>query len=204
MLKTYIIEGKTEEENINQFMLENNFSNEEIIVISSTTDGSLFKGKKTNTIFTSKADLKSYIKEYLIELGKLMNLDINVEIRENEFGYNIQLICDNNSILIGKDGRTITALQTLLRKTIENQTKKNIKINLDVANYKNNKIKKLEREIKHIAKEILSSKIDVSLDPMNSYERRIIHNLISEYKDLTTESIGEGSERHVVIKYIGE
>ena len=75
---------------------------------------------------------------------------------------------------------------------------------IDVANYKKNKLKKLEKEDKYIAKEVKKSKIDVSLDPMNSYERRMIHNLISNYEGLTTESIGEGKERHVVIKYIGE
>ena len=204
MLKKYVVEGKTEEENINRFMEENNFSSEEIIIINSDVDSSSFKGKKTTTTFTSKSDLKKFIKDYLIDLGKQMNLSINVELRENEFGYNIQLICENNSILIGKDGRTITSIQTLLRQTVENQLNKNIKINIDVANYKENKLKRLEREIKHIAKEVLSSKVDVSLDPMNSYERRMIHNLIDKYNDLTTESTGEGKERHVVIKYVGK
>ena len=204
MLKKYVVEGKTEEENINKFMEENNFSSEEIIIVKQDVDSSLFKGKKITTTFTSKSDLKKFIKEYIIELGKLMNLSINVELRENEFGYNIQLICENNSILIGKDGRTISSIQTLLRQTVESQLNKNIKINIDVANYKENKLKKLEREIKHLAKEVLSSKVDVSLDPMNSYERRMIHNLIDKYDDLTTESTGEGKERHVVIKYIGK
>lgn len=205
MLKKYVVEGKTEEENKNKFMEENNFASDEIIVIDILSDSSLFKGKKVTSTFTSKSDLKKFIKEYLIELGKLMNLSINVELRENEFGYNIQLICENNSILIGKDGRTISSIQTLLRQTVENELKSSsIKINIDAANYKEQKLKKLEREVKRIAKEVLSSKVDVSLDPMNSYERRMIHNLIDSYKDLTTESIGEGKERHVVIKYIGE
>lgn len=204
MLNKYVVEGKTEEENISKFMEENNFAREEIIIVSSETDSSLFKGKKTTTTFTSKSDLKKFIKEYLINLGKLMNLSINVELRENEFGYNIQLICENNSILIGKDGRTITSIQTILRQTVEKELNSNIKINVDVANYKNNKLKKIEREVKKIAKEVLSSKVDVSLDPMNSYERRTIHNLIGNYDKLTTESIGEGKERHVVIKYVGE
>ena len=204
MLKKYVVEGKTEEENINKFMEENNFASNEIIVINSEVDNSLFKGKKATTTFTSKSDLKKFIKEYLITLGNLMNLDINVELREQEFGYSIQLICENNSILIGKEGRTISSIQTLLRQTVESNLNKSVKINIDVANYKENKLKKLEKQVKYIAKEVLSSKVDVSLDPMNSYERRMIHNLISNYKDLETESIGEGKERHIVIKYIGE
>ena len=77
-----------------------------------------------------------------------------------------------------------------------------IKINIDVSNYKIKKLNNLEKEVRKIAKEIIKTKLDVSLDPMNSYERRYIHNIINEYENLKTESIGEGKERHVVIKYI--
>ena len=63
-------------------------------------------------------------------------------------------------------------------------------------------MKKLEYEIKKIAKEVQSTKIDASLDPMNSYERRNIHTMIDKFDNLVTESIGEGKDRHIVIKYV--
>ena len=63
-------------------------------------------------------------------------------------------------------------------------------------------MKNIEREVKQIAKEVQESKLDASLDPMNSYERRLVHNIINEYPDLSTESFGEGKDRHVVIKYV--
>ena len=79
-----------------------------------------------------------------------------------------------------------------------------IKINVDISNYKYEQAKKLEKNIKNIAKEVLKTKVDTSLDPMNSYNRRIVHTIVSEFSDLETESVGEGKERHVVIKYVGK
>ena len=77
-----------------------------------------------------------------------------------------------------------------------------IKINLDASNYKYDQTKRFERNIKNIAKEVLRTKVDSQLDPMNSYTRRIVHTIIGEYENLATESIGEGKDRYVVIKYV--
>ena len=63
-------------------------------------------------------------------------------------------------------------------------------------------MKNIEIEVRKIADEMEKSHLEVSLDPMNSYERRLVHNIINEYSNLTTESYGEGKDRHVVIKYI--
>ena len=79
-----------------------------------------------------------------------------------------------------------------------------IKVNLDISNYKVKKLKNLESDVREIAKDVLNTKLDASLDPMNSYERRYIHSIINEYKNLKTESVGEGQERHIVIKYVEE
>ena len=67
--------------------------------------------------------------------------------------------------------------------------------------YKAKKINNLEHEIKKIVKDILDSKIAVKLDPMNSYERMIVHNYVSKYENLKTESIGEEPNRYIIIKY---
>ena len=133
-----------------------------------------------------------------------MNIEITTEIREVENSYNVKLVSNNNAILIGKDGRTITAIQTLLRKSIENELHFPVKVNVDVANYKEKNLRRKAFEIKKIAYEVQKTKVDVSLEPMNSYERREIHNMIDQIPNVTTESIGEGKERHIVIKYVEE
>lgn len=204
MLNLYEYESKNEEELLEKCLKDLKLKEEDIIYRTSSLEGSLFKAKKYILYAVKKEEINTYIKEYISNLSKLMNININVEIREEENIYNIKLISDNNPILIGKDGRTINAIQLLLRKAIEVSAHQNIKVNVDVANYKGKQTERLEKNIRTIAEEIEHNKIDVSLDPMNSYDRRIVHCIISEYKDLSTESTGEGPTRHVVIKYVGE
>lgn len=189
------IEGKNQEE------LFQNINKEEIHYLITEIPAKLFKSKKYELIYIEKEEIKNYIREYIDNFANSLEKKVNVEIRENEVGYNIMLVSEENSILIGKDGKTLNSLQLLLHQAINNKTGFNIRINVDAANYKNNKEKKLEREIKKICKEVLNTKIEVKLDPMNSYDRRIVHNVVSNYSELESNSTGEEPNRYVTINY---
>ena len=130
-----------------------------------------------------------------------MGIEINVEIREEDGVINVGIVTDNSPILIGKEGKNIDALQLLLRQSVSNQVGKRIKINVDASDYKLKKQKRLEREIKNIACEVLKSRVAAKLDPMNSYDRRIVHSIVSTFDNLETESSGEAPNRYVTIKY---
>lgn len=201
MIRKSNLVGKNKEELIRKYLEENNLVESDIYVIENSTEGKLFTSKKVSMDIIQKSDIIKFVKEYFFELSKLMNLEINVEVRENEDIYNVLLVSNNNAILIGKDGRTLDALQTLIRQSINNQTNLKLKLNLDASNYKAKKNKNLEYEVKRIAREVLKTKIDVKLDPMTSFERRIVHNVVNEFDNLTTESIGETPNRYVMIKY---
>ena len=149
-----------------------------------------------------KEDVINYIKEFIQNVAKSMELEINSEIRESEEIFNVIMISNNNSILIGKEGRTLNSLQMLIRQAIQNETGFNIKVNLDASNYRAKKVKYFEYDIKNIVREVQKTKMDVKLDPMNSYQRRIVHSLVSNYDNIDTESVGEEPNRCVVIKYI--
>jgi Predicted RNA-binding protein len=151
-----------------------------------------------------KEDIISYIKEYIKEVGKRMDIDINMEVRNDDDIFNITMASSNNPILIGKDGRTINSLQLLIRQSISNQTGFSVKVNLDASNYKAKKTKRFEYEIKSIVRDVQRTRTSAKLDPMNSYQRRIVHSLIGEYSNISTESVGEEPDRCVVIKYSGE
>lgn len=202
MLNMIEFEGKTEEQALEKAITNLNCTKEDLIYSSEFEEGKLFKSSKYKINVVKKIEIKNYINNYFKELSNLMNIKIENEIIEQDNIYNIILLTSNNPILIGKEGKNLNSIQSLIRNSIKNQTGINIKINIDISDYKNRKLKKLEKEIKKIAKEILDTKVDVSLDPMNSYERRYVHNIINEYEHLKTESIGEGKERHIVIKYI--
>lgn len=198
-LKVY--EGKNKEEILKKILQELNCQQEDLYLKSEFIEGKLFKGSKYIVSVVRKNDIIEYIKSYIHALSKNMKINIESEILEQDDIYKVTLISDKNAILIGKEGRTLNSIQLLLRQSIRNKIGLSLKINVDVANYKVKKLKNIEYEVKKIIKEVQSSKITAALDPMNSYERRFIHNLVSEYKNLETESIGEGKERRITIKY---
>ena len=130
-----------------------------------------------------------------------MNIEAQFETNIRNSQINIKMYSDKNNILIGKNGQTLMAIQTILRQQVYNQINSYPHILLDVENYKEKKLSHLERNAKRIAREVLKTKIDVELENMNSYERRIIHNALSEFKNITTTSEGEEPNRHIVIRY---
>lgn len=205
MFSLLMYEGKNREDLINKITEELNCNENELVILEQFTEGKIFKSQKYNLSVITKAEIKKQLKNFFNELSKLMNITIESEINITEDNiYNINLVTSNNSILIGKEGKTLDAIQCLLRQISQNDLQNKIKINVDISNYKYEQTKKLEKNIKNIAKEVLKTKVDTSLDPMNSYNRRIVHTIVSEFSDLETESIGEGKERHVVIKYVGK
>ena len=205
MFSLLMYEGKNREDLINKITEELNCNENELVILEQFTEGKIFKSQKYNLSVITKAEIKKQLKNFFNELSKLMNVTIESEINITEDNiYNINLVTSNNSILIVKEGKTLDAIQCLLRQISQNDLQNKIKINVDISNYKYEQTKKLEKNIKNIAKEVLKTKVDTSLDPMNSYNRRIVHTIVSEFSDLETESVGEGKERHVVIKYVGK
>lgn len=202
MLEIVKEEAKTKEEALENILKKTNLTQDDFFLKSEFVEGKLFKSPKYIVSALKKEDVKNFITEYIENLSKLLNLDITSEILNNNESFNITLVSDNNAILIGKEGKNLNAIQTILRQAIKTEAGINLKISVDVGNYKLKKMKNIEIEVRKIAEEMEKSHLDVSLDPMNSYERRLVHNIINEYSNLTTESFGEGKDRHVVIKYI--
>lgn len=198
-MNKYIYEGKTKEEAITKALEDLNVTEENIIVdVLEEKNGLLKKSVKIEV--TNLNELIDYAKETLIEIINLMNITANLEVRRRDNNVTITIYSDNNSILIGKNGRTISALQTIIRQVISTQVKSNLQIIIDVENYKEKRITSLERMAKRIAKEVSNTKVETKLDPMNSYERRAIHNALSKNKYVYTESVGEEPNRCIVIK----
>ncbi len=204
MLNITKYEAKTKEEALEKCLNECNCKQEDLFLRSEYIEGKLFKGAKYVVYALKKQDIMDFIKNYIQEFAKLINIEIQCEILLQGDTYQVTLVSDQNAILIGKEGRTLNSLQLLIKQAIKKETQLNLKLNIDASNYKLKKLKGIEKQIKELAKEVLDSKIDVSLDPMNSYERRLIHSIIGEYEHLETESIGEGKERHIIIKYVEE
>ena len=196
-----VFEGKTIEDAKEKALSTLNVSENEILYKTEEKKGKLFKA----TTYLFKAikitEVQDFLKNKVKELLNNMNIDVNIECNVRDEQINLKLYSDKNNILIGKNGQTLMAIQTILRQIVYNQIGIYTYILIDIENYKEKKINNLERNAKRIAKEVLKTKIDVKLDAMNSYERRIIHNALSEYKNITTASEGEEPNRYIVIRY---
>lgn len=198
-MQKYVYEGKTYEDAKEKALSELKLVEENLIINILEEKNTLLK-KITKIEVINYNDIIDYAKELINEITKLMGLTINLEVRRREENITIKIFSDHNAVLIGKNGYTIQALQTLVKQILYNETNQNISIILDVENYKEKKIKNIEYLAKKVAKEVAKTKVEVKLDSMNSYERRIIHNLLSDNKYVYTESTGEEPNRCVVIK----
>lgn len=201
MLNKYVFEDKTIEKALDKCYTQLNVNINDIYYTEEVQKGSLLKASKVIIEVIKKDDVKDEINNYIHEIGKNLNLNINTDIQFNEENIKVILDCENNAVLIGKNGKMLNSIQTLLKKHLEVVTNKNLKVYIDIENYKQKKIDNLEKNVKMIAKEVMTTKIDVKLDEMNSYERRIVHNIVSGYENLSSESFGETPHRYVIIKY---
>ena len=198
-MKKYEFDGKTKEEAIENALAELKVNEKDLIVNVLEEKSTLLK-KNVKIEVINYNDLIDFIKENIIEITKLMGLTSNLEVRRRDDNITIKIFSDHNAVLIGRNGKVLEALQTIIRQIVQKETKEFIGIILDVENYKDKRIKNLEYLAKKVAKEVANTKVETKLDSMNSYERRIIHSVLTDNKYVYTESVGEEPNRCVVIK----
>ncbi len=191
--------GKTKEEAITKAMEELNAKEEELVIVEKEIKKSLFN-KKAEIEAITKDELHKEIKEYIQKIVKDMGINAKIETKTREETITFNLIAPETSILIGRNGRTIEALQNITNQMLSTNLGTYYRFIIDVNDYKNKRRARLEKTAKYTAKEVAKTKVEAHLEPMNSYERRIIHNILTNSKDVMTESEGEEPNRHVVIK----
>jgi len=199
-MKEVVLEAKTKEEAIRTACEKLNASTEEIVYSIEEEKGKLFKAASYKIKAITFLDLAEQIKEYLKEVIANLGLEINFESTIREHKINIGMYSNNNAILIGKNGQTLKALETLAKQKVMNEYHCPIYINIDVENYKEKRIRNLEYLAKKTAREVRSTKVEATLENMNSFERRVVHNVLTNFKGVTTTSEGEEPNRHVIIK----
>ena len=140
-------------------------------------------------------------KKYLLKLIHGLQLTGDVTVEASNKATVFDLSCDNNGFLIGKNGKTLHSLQVLTQQVVNRYSRTSQKIIVDVDSYKKKQNQRLEFLAKKIAKEVSKSKISAKLDPMNAYQRRIIHQTLSSWDQIQTVSEGEEPNRYLVVKY---
>lgn len=159
------------------------------------------KLEKQKTKYTS-SDIIMYVSKYLNHMIYLYNQIGEVEVKEEGKDFLAYIKGDDLSMFIGYHGEVLEAFQRIINATLQNKFDFRGRLFLDVQGYKDRRKKTLVDLAKRMAKNVVSTKKSYSLEPMNSYERRIIHTALQGYKNVSTHSEGEGKERHLIIDYV--
>lgn len=194
--------AKTKEEALNLVLKKLNANASEVIYNYNEVKGGLFKGTTYECLGFLKIDVLSDAEEFLKNVIKNMGIDVNLESSTKNDVTTIKIYSSENQVLIGRNGQNLEAFTIIVRQFIKNIAPVNgPRVVLDVSDYKDRQNKRLERLAKNLARDVLRTKMDIEMDNMNSYERRIVHNILTNFKGIKTESVGEEPNRHIVIKY---
>lgn len=196
--------GKTKDEALMQASVELGVPSTDLEyeVVSEETKGFLGIGSKPCIIKARrKKTFIDEIREYLESLFKAMDIqtEIQIEFDETENVLSINLEGPEMGILIGKRGQTLDALQYIISLAVNKKSESYIRVKLDTENYRARRKETLENLAKNIAYKVKRTKRPVSLEPMNPFERRIIHSALQNDRYVTTHSEGDEPYRHVVV-----
>lgn len=148
------------------------------------------------------SDIVEYLQDYLEKLIRAFDIEPTVTVSLEGSLIRFELDTTHNSILIGKNGMTLSSINQLLKLAATTKYKKRIRVIVDINDYKNQRYIKVISIAKRVAREVKKTKMDVTLDPMVADERRAVHNALTNYPNIATESVGERGERRIVIKYV--
>ena len=158
--------------------------------------------KKVEIEVYDLSDAIEFAQEYLVNAISTFGITATTKASLSDDIIKITINSDHNSILIGKNGRTLQALNELTKLAVSSRFKKRYRVLLDIADYKGDKYKRVIHMAKRTAYEVQKTHVDAELDPMTADERRVVHNALSRIRNISTESTGEGKNRHIVIKYV--
>lgn len=184
--------------------LETSRDNLEYEVIEKGSNGFLGIGARDAKIRAKlkvlpKKSIEEVASDFLKSVFQAMNLEVKVIINVHEDMMDVELSGDEMGILIGKRGQTLDSLKYLLSLVVNKESESYVKVKVDTENYRQRRRETLEGLAKNIAFKVKRTKRSVSLEPMNPFERRVIHSALQNDRYVTTKSEGEEPYRHVVV-----
>ena len=174
----------------------------EVEVIEKGSTGFLgIKSKPAIIKARKKNDTVDNIREFLENVFSAMNMEVTIDIKkaEDDKVYEVELSGKEMGLLIGKRGQTLDSLQYLTNLAVNKHSDGYIKVKLDTEDYRQRRKDTLENLAKNIAYKVKRTKRPVSLEPMNQFERRVIHSALQGDRYVETHSEGEEPFRHVVV-----
>ena len=207
MIVSIQVSGKTEEEAISSALAQLGKDIDEVTieVIERAKSGFLGIGSSDAVVKVSydRPETKSEkAKEFLSGLFEHMNVDADVEVvSEDDSTLNLNLVGEHLGALIGRRGETLDAIQHLTNYSVNRGAENRVRINIDAENYRAKRTESLERLANKVAGKVTKYKRNITLEPMNAYERHVIHTALQGVDGVTTYSTGTEPNRRVVVAY---
>lgn len=196
--------GKTVEEAVSLAAAELGIKEEDVIFAVEEEKKGIFAKKAIINVY-ELTDAIEYAQTYVKNVIESLGVGaVSTKASLEDDVIRIEIDSDHNPILIGKNGVTLQALNEIVRLAVSGKFRRRFRILLDIGDYKNSKYSRVAFVARKAAKEVQRTKTDVTLDPMPSDERRVVHNALSNFSNIKTESSGEGRHRAVTIKYVEE
>ncbi len=198
------VTGKTVDDAITESLIRLGTTSDKIEyeVIEKGSSGFLGLGSKPAVIkVRKKSSVEDVIHDFLSDIFRAMDMKVEIIINSNEDSkvIEVELKGSDMGVLIGKRGQTLDSLQYLVNLAANRQSEEYVKVKVDTEDYRKRRKETLENLAKNIAYKVKRSKRSVSLEPMNPFERRVIHSALQNDKYVTTHSEGEEPFRHVVV-----
>lgn len=203
-MKTIEMVGKTVEDATNAALGELNAKIEdvEVEVLEEGSKGFLGMGSKDAKVrVTLKCTPVSKAVDFLTQLFDVWGIEVKINTELEGDVLKINLEGDDMGVVIGKRGETLDALQHLTSLNVNTGNGDFVKVSIDTEGYREKRVKTLENLAAKLASKVAKTKHNVTLEPMNSYERRIIHASLQDNEYVTTYSVGQSPNRKVVIAY---
>ncbi len=171
-----------------------------IDVLDEGNKGFLGLGSKEATVKLTLKDANAFIaKSFLNSIFKSMKLEVEIDAKSEDDTLNIELSGDHMGVVIGKRGDTLDSIQYLTSLVVNHENEDYVKVVIDTENYREKRLASLLKLASRLAHKVARTGKKYTLEPMNPYERRIIHSSLQDSEDVTTFSIGEDPHRKVVI-----
>jgi len=196
------VSAKTVEDALTEALVQLGATSDQVEyeVVEKGSTGFLGIGSKAAVIkVRKKCSIEDNIREFLGKVFDAMELEVEIVITNEDNIYNVDLKGADMGVLIGKRGQTLDSLQYLANLAVNKNTEEHVKVKIDTEDYRNRRKETLENLAKNIAYKVKRTKRAVSLEPMNPFERRVIHSALQNDKFVTTHSEGEEPYRHVVV-----
>jgi len=206
MQKSIEVQGRTEDEAIETALEQLGMSRDDVSVEIVEQARTGFLGLKNTpaivkVIYEAKEERSEQVDDFLTGLFKRMDIDVSLDISEAEGSINVVLTGKDPGALIGRRGETLDAIQHLTNYVVNRSVSGRVRINLDAENYRQRRNEALESLATRTASKVMKYRRNMTLDPMNAYERHVIHTALQEHKSVSTFSVGSEPNRRVVVAF---